>query len=287
MFYSSYDDTSCHMRYKIRFVIIVMMTAFQNYHSDCTKYLFESHLHLSYPIFYLKLKSHLQSMLSTSTDEDVLTVHEAAPPNIQQFNPEIPIYNENVDDISCENILPQLSIGDDEKSLKSKGRVRKLEYLKRTSFKTFQTVSIPSQNNSYQNIASGICRIPTLQAMAIVGLRSNLTESENQKPFSLSSVPKKSATFTCGPIGAGPKNKSFSSNTEAIVSSLLVTSSSPNLSPQIFATKCTKLTNISSNSPLLEPDHRSNLILNPVFENHPRPANLSIPVEIVTTSSKG
>ena len=241
------------------------MTAFQNYHSDCTRYLFESHLHLSYPIFYLKLKSHLQSMLSTSTDEDVLTVHEVALPNIHHLNPKAPMYNENVDEISSEQFIPHLSIGDEENVQKLNARGRKSEYLKRSTFKTFQTVTIPSQNNSYKNISSGICRIPTLQAMAIVGLRSSLNQNEIPNPLDHFSGPKKSATFSCDPSSS--KNKSFSSNSEAVVSSLLVTSSSPNLSPQTFATKCTKLPDLTSSSPPVGPDYTSNLILNPVFEN--------------------
>ena len=222
-------------------------------------------------------------MQSNSTDEDVLTVHEAAPPNIHPFHSQTPICNENVDEMSSENIIPHLSIGNEETVQKPKGRGRKAEYLKRSTFKTFQTVTIPSQNSSFKNISSGICRIPTLQAMAIVGLRSNT--NENPDPQDLNSRPKKSATFSCGPTISKPKP--FSSNSEGVVASLLVTSSSPNLSPQIFATKCTKLPEISSSPPLLATDQSSNLILNPVFENLSRPEKLSIPVEIVTASSKG
>ena len=224
-------------------------------------------------------------MQSNSTDEDVLTVHEAAPLNIHPFHSHTPICNENVDEISSENIIPHISIGNEETTQKPKARGRKKEYLKRSTFKTFQTVTIPSQNGSFKNISSGICRIPTLQAMAIVGLRSSHNTNENPDLQDLNSRPKKSATFSCGPTISKPKP--FSSNSEGVVASLLVTSSSPNLSPQIFATKCTKLPEISSSPPLLATDQSSNLILNPVFENLSRPANLSIPVEIVAASSKG
>lgn len=230
-------------------------------------------------------------MISNSTDEDVLTVHEALPPNIRQFNPQTPKYNEADDEIGSEHIVPNIPIGDEERFQKPKGRGRKSEYLKRPTFKTFQTVTIPSHNNIYPNISSGICRIPTLQAMAIVGLRSSLSANHNQIPAMedyLSTRPKKSSTFSCDPVAADSTNKSNSSNTEGIFSSLLVTSSSPNLSPQTFSTKCTTLANVTSTPlPQMDRDYTSNLILNPVFENHPRPLNLSIPVEIVTTSSKG
>ena len=216
-----------------------------------------------------------------------MTVHEALPSNIRQFSPQTPKYNEAADEIGSEHIFPNIPIGDEERFLKPKGRGRKSEYLKRPTFKTFQTVSIPSQNNRYQNISSGICRIPTLQAMAIVGLRSGL--NDNHTPIiadHLSNRPKKSSTFSCDPMAADPTNKSNSLSNEGIFSSLLVTSSSPNLSHQTFSTKCTTLANVTS-SPSMDRDYKSNLILNPVFENHPRPVNLSIPVEIVTTSSKG
>ena len=262
---------------------IMMITSFRKYFFSCAIKIL--------PIFVIsnilsdQTKSRLKSLQSNSTDEDVLTVHEAALPNIHHLNPKAPIYNENVDEISSEPIIPHPSIRDEGKVQKLKARGRKSEYLKRSTFKTFQTVAIPTQNNSYKNISSGICRIPTLQAMAIVGLRSSLNQNDIPNSLDLSSGPKKSATFCCDPSSS--KNKSFSSNTEAVVSSLLVTSSSPNLSPQTFATKCTKLSDICSTSPPLEPDYTSNLILNPVFENLSRPVNLSVPVEIVTTSLKG
>jgi hypothetical protein len=152
-----------------------------------------------------------------------------------------------------------------------------------------QTNSGTIQAHNYRNISTGLCQIPTVQAMAIVGLHSNskvkdkgTTILEGYEPSRGVQQPKKSFTFSCGPL-VQAHNTSTTANTEEIFPSLLVASSSPNLSPQIFSTKSTAFTNIT---PLTCPDSKSNLISNPVFEN-PRPHSMYIPVEIVNSPSKG
>ena len=219
-------------------------------------------------------------MDTNSIDEDILTMNESAA--LRQFSPPAsPLCARNVDQIDSEHIVQQLSIGE-EKSHRPKSRKTISGYLKNTTFKPFQPSNVPNQRYNYRSISTGLCRIPTLQAMAIVGLRSSTEGNEKQPPIFESyhfSGTQKSSTFSGGPF-VPPKNKPNTSSNEEVFSSLLVTSSSPNLSPQIFATKTTNV------APFMDRGSKSNLILNPVFENL-RPHILSIPVERVTSPSKG
>ena len=222
-------------------------------------------------------------METNSIDEDILTMHESA--SLRQIGlPTPPLSARVVDEIHSESIVQHLSIGE-EKFQRSKTRKTISGYLKSTTFKSFKPSNAPNQRYNYPTISTGLCRIPTLQAMAIIGLRSSSKRTEKQTPNFESchfSGPKKSSTFSGGPI-ASPNTKSNTSSNEEVFSSLLVTSSSPNISPQIFATRSTTITNVA---PFVERDCKSNLILNPVFEN-PRPHILSIPVDIITSPSKG
>ena len=223
-------------------------------------------------------------MDTNSVDEDILTMNESA--ILRQFSPpSSPLCARTVDQLDSEHIVQHLSIGE-EKMHRPKGHNKIAGYLKNTTFKPFQPSNVPKQRYNYHShISAGLCRIPTLQAMAIVGLRSSTKGKGKQPPIFDSyhfSGTKKSSTFSGCPL-VPPKNAPNTSSNDEVFSSLLVASSSPNLSPQIFATKTTNFTNVE---PFPERGFNSNLILNPVFEN-PRSHILSIPVEHVTSPSKG
>ena len=216
-----------------------------------------------------------QSLVIDFIDEDVLTRNDSEASG--KFSPlSTPVGIQADDQIDISHNAQFLSTGE-EKFQRSKDR--------KTISGGLKSSTGSSQAPNYCNISTGICQIPAMQAMAIVGLRSSSKPDEKETLVSdcfQPSRPKKSFTFSCGPL-VRKTSKSSNTNTEDVLSTLLVTSSFPNLSPQMFTTKSTTFTHLT---PFINPDTRSNLILNPVFENN-RPHELSIPVEKLTSPSKG
>ena len=228
--------------------------------------------------------------MTNSVDEDILRSKESMASR-QCSLPITPPFQKAVEQVASDHSVRPLSIR--EASFPSlTGRKTISGSVKNTTFKSLQTNSGTIQHHMYHNISTGLCQIPTVQAMAIVGLRSNskvkdndTSISEGYEPSGGVQRPKKSFTFSCGPL-VQSHTTSTTANTEDIFPSLLVASSSPNLSPQILSTRSTVFANIT---PITCPDSKSskgNLISNPVFEN-PRPHAIHIPVEIVNSPSKG
>ena len=227
-----------------------------------------------------KTNSTVISIETSSVDGDVLAFDESAEP--QFSHPTTPLVIKAVDERASYRVASALS-SQEECFQRTKGRKTISGYLRDSTIKAVQSTAgvIPTQN--YCKISTGLCQIPTIQAMAIVGLSSNTNLDEaNSSILDIKSRPKKSFTFSCGPL-IRPSKTPQTKPAKGVFSSLLVTSSSPNLSPQIYSTKSTTCTNASS---FVNPNVNSNLILNPVFEN-PRPHSLSIPVEMSTSSLKG
>ena len=232
-----------------------------------------------------KTNSTVISIETSSVDGDVLAFDESMLAEPQFSHPTTPLVIKAVDERASYRVASALS-SQEECFQRTKGRKTVSGYLRHSTFKAVQSTAgvIPTQN--YCKISTGLCQIPTIQAMTIVGLSSNtnLGEAKSSIPdiSCIKSRPKKSFTFSCGPL-IRPSKTPQTEPTKSVFSSLLVTSSSPNLSPQIYSTKSTTCTNASS---FANPNVNSNLILNPVFEN-PRPHSLSIPVEMSTSSLKG
>ena len=232
-----------------------------------------------------KTNSTVISIETSSVDGDVLAFDESMLAEPQFSHPTTPLVIKAVDERASYRVASALS-SQEECFQRTKGRKTISGYLRHSTFKAVQSTAgvIPTQN--YCKISTGLCQIPTIQAMTIVGLSSNtnLDEAKSSIPdiSCIKSRPKKSFTFSCGPL-IRPSKTPQTEPTKSVFSSLLVTSSSPNLSPQIYSTKSTTCTNASS---FANPNVNSNLILNPVFEN-PRPHSLSIPVEMSTSSLKG
>lgn len=232
-----------------------------------------------------KTNSTVISIETSSVDGDVLAFDESMLAEPQFSHPTTPLVIKAVDERASYRVASALS-SQEECFQRTKGRKTISGYLRHSTFKAVQSTAgvIPTQN--YCKISTGLCQIPTIQAMTIVGLSSNtnLGEAKSSIPdiSCIKSRPKKSFTFSCGPL-IRPSKTPQTEPTKSVFSSLLVTSSSPNLSPQIYSTKSTTCTNASS---FANPNVNSNLILNPVFEN-PRPHSLSIPVEMSTSSLKG
>ena len=232
-----------------------------------------------------KTNSTVISIETSSVDGDVLAFDESMLAEPQFSHPTTPLVIKAVDERASYRVASALS-SQEECFQRTKGRKTISGYLRHSTFKAVQSTAgvIPTQN--YCKISTGLCQIPTIQAMTIVGLSSNtnLGEAKSSIPdiSCIKSRPKKSFTFSCGPF-IRPSKTPHIEPTKSVFSSLLVTSSSPNLSPQIYSTKSTTCTNASS---FANPNVNSNLILNPVFEN-PRPHSLSIPVEMSTSSLKG
>ena len=232
-----------------------------------------------------KTNSTVISIETSSVDGDVLAFDESMLAEPQFSHPTTPLVIKAVDERASYRVASALS-SNEECFQRAKGRKTISGYLRHSTFKAVQSTAgvIPTQN--YCKISTGLCQIPTIQAMTIVGLSSNtnLGEAKSSIPdiSCIKSRPKKSFTFSCGPL-IRPSKTPQTEPTKSVFSSLLVTSSSPNLSPQIYSTKSTTCTNASS---FANPNVNSNLILNPVFEN-PRPHSLSIPVEMSTSSLKG
>ena len=136
-------------------------------------------------------------MDTNSIDEDNLTMNESAA--LRQFSPPAsPLCARTIDQIESEHNIQHLSINED-KLHRPKDRKTISGYLKNTTFKTFQPSNVPKERYNYRSISTGLCRIPTLQAMAIVGLRSSTKGNEKQAPIFESyhfTGPKKSSTFS-------------------------------------------------------------------------------------------
>ena len=229
-----------------------------------------------------KTNSTVISIETSSVDGDVLAFDESMLAEPQFSHATTPLVIKAVDERASYRVASALS-SQEECFQRTKGRKTISGYLRHSTFKAVQSTAgvIPTQN--YCKISTGLCQIPTIQAMAIVGLSSNTNLDEAKSSIAdIKSRPKKSFTFSCGPL-IRPSKTPQTEPTKSVFSSLLVTSSSPNLSPQIYSTKSTTCTNASS---FANPNVNSNLILNPVFEN-PRPHSLSIPVEMSTSSLKG
>ena len=226
-------------------------------------------------------------MTTNSGDENIL-MNKASTASRQSSLPITPPVLRDVEQVSSDHSVRPLSVREEIFSSFT-GRKTISGCLENTTFKYLQTNSGTIQAHNYRNISTGLCQIPTVQTMAVVGLHSNTkvnekgtTILEGYKPSRGLQQPKKSFTFSCGPL-VQTHNTTTTENVEDIFPSLLVASSSPNLSPQIFSTKSTAVTNIT---PLTCPESKSNLISNPVFE-HPRPHSMYIPVEIGNSPSKG
>ena len=238
--------------------------------------------YISSPSSNHKTNSTVISIETSSVDGDVLAFDESMLAEPQFSHPTTPLVIKAVDERASYRVASALS-SQEECFQRTKGRKTISGYLRHSTFKAVQSTAgvIPTQN--YCKISTGLCQIPTIQAMAIVGLSSNTNLDEAKSSIAdIKSRPKKSFTFSCGPL-IRPSKTPQTEPTKGVFSSLLVTSSSPNLSPQIYSTKSTTCTNASS---FANPNVNSNLILNPVFEN-PRPHSLSIPVEMSTSSLKG